>query len=77
MELVNELYRKSGLTLHELGRRMGYPETSAKQSAYQFLRTSDPHLSTVQKFAKAMDMPILVLIQKMMRSAIHSRLVTK
>ena len=42
------------MTLDELGRKMGYPEQTARKSAWQFLRqTNDPRLSMLRKFAKA------------------------
>jgi transcriptional regulator with XRE-family HTH domain len=53
MEKVREAFEKSGLSMAELGRRMGYGET-AKTSVWQFLhRTNDPRVSMLRKFADA------------------------
>ena len=62
MVKVRSLFDESGLTLHELGKKMGYPEETARQSAWQFLKTGDPHISMLRRFAKAMGMPVTELI---------------
>ncbi|HVS36168.1 MAG TPA: helix-turn-helix transcriptional regulator [Gemmataceae bacterium] len=54
MDRVRDLFEKSGLSLVELGKKMGYPEDTARQSAWQFMKTSDPRMSMVQRFAQAM-----------------------
>jgi len=47
-------FEKSGLSLNELGSRMGYPAEHARQSAWQFLRhTSDPRISMLRRFCQA------------------------
>src|SRR5438045_3589830 len=51
---VRAIFKESGLSLVELGRRMGYPEDTARQSAWQFMKTSDPRMSMVRRFAQAM-----------------------
>jgi len=46
MNRIRDLFEKSGLTLHALGRKMGYPEETARKSAWQFVqKTEDPRLS--------------------------------
>jgi transcriptional regulator with XRE-family HTH domain len=51
---VREAFEKSGLTLDELGTRMGYKPAMARKSAWQFLnKTSDPRLSMLRRFASA------------------------
>lgn len=53
------LFEKSGLSLDELGQRMGYAETTARKSAWQFLnKTSDPRLSMLQKFSNALGLSL-------------------
>ena len=48
-------FKKSGLSLETLGLKMGYPKDSARKSAWQFLyKTTDPRLSMICRFAKAM-----------------------
>jgi len=55
MERVRSRFERSGLTLHDLGLKMGYPEESARKSAWQFIqKTGDPRLSTLNRFAVAM-----------------------
>ncbi len=54
MAAVRARFEKSGLTLDDLGLKMGYPEKSARKSAWQFLnQTNDPRLSMLRKFAAA------------------------
>lgn len=56
MDKVRSAFTESGLTLDELGTRMGY-ETSARKSVWQFLHQShDPRLSMLLRFAAALDM---------------------
>ncbi len=53
MKKVRAAFAVSGLTLDELGARMGY-ETSARKSVWQFLYQShDPRLSMLMRFAAA------------------------
>jgi transcriptional regulator with XRE-family HTH domain len=59
MKRVLARFEKSGLSLHELGLKMGYPEESARKSAWQFLRqTDDPRISMLERFAKAMGVEV-------------------
>jgi hypothetical protein len=62
MAKVRCLFAGSGLTLDELGRRMGYPAASARQSAWQFLKAGDPRVSGLRRFARAMGMPVEQLL---------------
>jgi transcriptional regulator with XRE-family HTH domain len=57
MARVRTLFKGSGLSLVELGRLMGYPEETARQSAWQFMKTNDPRMSMLRKFADAMGVP--------------------
>jgi transcriptional regulator with XRE-family HTH domain len=64
MERAKVLFERSGLSLDELGKRMGYPEDSAKKSAWQFLnKTTDPRLSMLAKFAEAMNVTLADLVR--------------
>jgi transcriptional regulator with XRE-family HTH domain len=45
--------QRAGWSLQRLGLAMGYPANQAKQAASQFLRGSDPRLSSVRRFAVA------------------------
>jgi hypothetical protein len=63
MVKVRKLFEESGKSLDELGLAMGYPAESARKSAWQFLRkTTDPRLSMVERFAKAMGMDVKELL---------------
>jgi transcriptional regulator with XRE-family HTH domain len=54
MARVRALFEKSGLTLAELGDKMGHKADIARQSAFQFMKTNDPRVSMLKRFAKAM-----------------------
>lgn len=41
---------------------MGYPKESARKSAWQFMRTSDPRVGMLRRFAKALKIPLEELI---------------
>ncbi len=59
MPRVRLLFEHSGLSLEEVGCRMGYGPASARKSAWQFLRrTADPHLSMLRRFAAALGVPL-------------------
>jgi transcriptional regulator with XRE-family HTH domain len=58
MARVRAVFKQSGISLIELGRRMGYPDETARQSAWQFMKTRDPRLSMVRRFADAMGIPL-------------------
>ena len=62
MARVRARFEKSGLSLHDLGLKMGYPAETARQSAWQFMKTGDPHISMLRRFAKAMGIPVTELV---------------
>lgn len=47
------LFKESGLSLAALGERMGYSKAIARQAAWQFMKTKDPRIGMLRKFAKA------------------------
>jgi len=56
MGRARTLFDRSGLSLDELGQRMGYSGATARKAAWQFLnKTSDPRLSMLQRFAEALN----------------------
>lgn len=60
---VRDAFTASGLTLDELGTKMGYETGRARKSAWQFLnKTADPRLSMVRRFAAAVGIPLSELI---------------
>jgi transcriptional regulator with XRE-family HTH domain len=64
MAKVRTRFERSGLSLHDLGLKMGYAQEIARQSAWQFMKTSDPRISMLRRFAKAMDMHIEELVKE-------------
>lgn len=62
MVVVRRLVKKAGLTQQQLGEGMGYPKASARKSVWQFMKTSDPSISTLRRFAKAMGVKVADLI---------------
>jgi transcriptional regulator with XRE-family HTH domain len=57
------LFKASGLSLEELGQRMGYGGSIARKAAWQFLRrTNDPRLSMLRRFAHAVGISLQELI---------------
>ncbi len=63
MVRCHEAFDRSGLSLDEVGRRMGYPPATARKSVWQFLnRTADPRLSMLRKFAAAVGVKVQDLI---------------
>ncbi len=64
MKKVRELFAASGKTYDQLGLDMGYKEDTARKSAWQFIaRTSDPRVSMLIKFAKAVGVPVEELVK--------------
>jgi transcriptional regulator with XRE-family HTH domain len=62
MSRVRALFEKSGLTLHDLGLRMGYDPDIARKSAWQFMKTEDPRVSMLRKFAAAVGIDVKELV---------------
>jgi transcriptional regulator with XRE-family HTH domain len=62
MARVRHWLEKSGLTLHELGVRIGYDEATARKSVWQFLRTADPRIAMLRKFTDAAGIPLKELV---------------
>jgi transcriptional regulator with XRE-family HTH domain len=61
---VRSRFKKSGLSLHELGLKMGYDAEIARQSAFQFMKTGDPRISMLRRFAAAMNLSIEELVSE-------------
>ena len=62
MRKVRKLFKGSGMTQQELGERMRYPAASARQAVSQFLKSGDPQIGMLRKFAKAMGVELESLI---------------
>jgi transcriptional regulator with XRE-family HTH domain len=63
MAAVRERFAKSGLTQQELGERMGYAPGSARQAVSQFLKSGDPQIGMLRRFARALGISVKSLIQ--------------
>ncbi len=56
-------FAKSGKSLDELGRAMGFTGETARKAAWQFLnKTNDPRLSTLRRFAEAIGIDVRDLL---------------
>ena len=65
MSRVRAAFEKSGLSLHDLGLKMGYAVATARKSAWQFIRfTGDPRLGMLRNFAEAVGIPLAELIDQ-------------
>lgn len=62
MAKVRTMFEKSGLSLHDLGLKMGYKPEIARQSAFQFMKAADPRVSMLYRFAKAMEIDVRDLL---------------
>ncbi len=65
MRRVRKVWEKlqaDGWTQQKLGEAMGYPAASARKSVSQFLRSHDPSISMLRRFAKATGMSLGKLI---------------
>ena len=63
MEKLRAAFEKSGLTLDELGRAMGYRGETAKKGAWRFLnKTNDPRLSMLRRFGDAVGVKLSKLL---------------
>lgn len=66
MHKVRALWAKlqaAGWTQQQLGEEMGYG-SSAKQSVSQFLRSHDPQISMLRRFAKAVGVSLTTLVRE-------------
>jgi len=60
---ARKLMKKKGLTLDEVGVRMGYKPGSARRSVWQiFHETPDPRFSTLARLAQALEVPLRDLL---------------
>jgi transcriptional regulator with XRE-family HTH domain len=58
MAIVRTLFKKAGLSLQELGLKMGYSDDTAKQAVFQFLKSKDPRIGMLRKAAVALGVPL-------------------
>ena len=62
MGKVRKAVERSGLTQQQIGEKMGYAPTTARQAVSQLLRSSDPQIGTLRRLAKALDVKLDSLI---------------
>ena len=62
MSRVRAWLKQSRLTLHDLGIKMGYDAATARKSVWQFLRTVDPRIGMLRRFAAAAGVPLEELV---------------
>lgn len=63
MSRIRASVERSPLSLKEIGERMGYSKESASACVSQFLKTSDPRIGMVRRFAKAMGLSLTRLVK--------------
>ncbi|MBD3672756.1 MAG: helix-turn-helix transcriptional regulator [Planctomycetaceae bacterium] len=63
MEGVRQRVKQSGMTYQEIGEKMGYSQSSARQAVSQFLRSGDPQISMLRRFAEAMEVSLQTLLK--------------
>lgn len=68
MKRIQEIWAKKkagGMTLRELGEAMGYGEgPAAASAAHQFMRGSDPRVSSLRRFAIAVKVSAATLMRE-------------
>jgi transcriptional regulator with XRE-family HTH domain len=62
MQAVRERFEKSGMTQQELGEKMGYAPETARQAVSQFLKSGDPQVSMLRRFATAIGISVKSLL---------------
>jgi transcriptional regulator with XRE-family HTH domain len=63
MEAVRKRAEESGLTQQALGERMGYAPSTARQAVSQFLKSGDPQISMLRRFAEAVGISLQTLLK--------------
>jgi transcriptional regulator with XRE-family HTH domain len=62
MAAVRERFEKTGWTQQELGERMGYSDSVARQAVFQFLKSGNPKIDTLRRFAEAVGISVRSLL---------------
>jgi transcriptional regulator with XRE-family HTH domain len=63
MKKVRALFKQSGLSLNQLGLKIGYDPENARQAAFQFMKTADPRISMLRKVAEALGVELKALVE--------------
>jgi transcriptional regulator with XRE-family HTH domain len=56
--------QEAGWTQQKLGEAMGYGVDSARKSISQFLRSKDPQISMLRRFAKAVKVSLATIVKE-------------
>lgn len=67
MDKVHEIWlqkKSAGWTMQRLGIEMGYKPESARKSVSQFLKSHDPQVSMLRRFAKAVGVKLTTLVKE-------------
>jgi transcriptional regulator with XRE-family HTH domain len=64
MARVRAWFEASGLTLNDLGLKMGYSEEIARKAVWQFLKSKDPRIGMLRKFSVAANIPMDELVSE-------------
>jgi transcriptional regulator with XRE-family HTH domain len=64
MARMRDWLKQSGMTQQDLGVKMGYAEEGARKSVSQFLKSKNPTIAMLRKFADAAGIPIEELVAK-------------
>ena len=62
MQADRKRFDDSGMTQQELGEKMGYAPETARQAVSQFLKSGDPQISMLRRFAEAMGISVKALL---------------
>lgn len=63
METVRLRVKQSGMTYQDIGEKMGYAPSSARQAVGQFLKSGDPQIGMLRRFANAMEISLQTLLK--------------
>jgi transcriptional regulator with XRE-family HTH domain len=67
MAKVREIWaerQSQGMTQQQLGELMGYPEKTARQGVNQFLKSHNPQVASLRRFAKAVGVKVSTLVRE-------------
>ncbi len=63
MKEVRKLFADSKKTYQEIGEGMGYGRDVARQSVFQFLKSENPRINMLRRFANALGIHISTLFK--------------
>jgi len=63
MDAIRRRFADSGMTQQVLGEKMGYAPSTARQAVSQFLKSGDPQISMIRRFAEAVGVSVQTLLK--------------